>query len=145
MPSFSPQGHPFLLHALAPTSLPVALKGPGLPATPGLIPQRFFKAPILASSCNRLPVRGPGAGLPEAPAVLNTPHWGTFGGLTRKPLPLQGAQRPRCCGSQLPGASSQPRRLLKSSVLTHSGGSTGAEGPPWGKEPHGGWRPKLAF
>lgn len=146
MLSFSPQGHPFLLFAFIPASLPTALKGPGLPATPGLIPQRFFKVPILTSDWVWFPVRGPGVGLPYAPAVLNIPHWGAFGGLTRMPGPCRVHRGPEAMGGKLPGACYWLRRLLRSSILTHSGGRlTGPVGSPWGKGPHETLRARLAF
>lgn len=115
-----------------------AWKGPGLPATPGLIPQRFFKAPILASGCVWVPGRGQGAGLPDAPAEFKVPpkeHFLDWGGWHR----VQDAQRPRCCGGKLPGCLLSAQGNSEVLCVTYSKASPGSGLPmgqwaPWGSE-----------
>lgn len=102
-----------------------ALKMSWLAAIPGIIPQRFFKAPALASGCVWIPGRGQGAGPPDVPAEFKVLHWRAFPGLTGMLSPCRVHRGPDAMRGEIPGCLLSAQRNFE---VTWHWGHKGANG-----------------
>lgn len=122
-------GAPFPAICLQPHQPPRGLERPWLACNPRAHLTEVLQSSHLGLRLCLASSERPRSWASRCARCIERPPLGSFGGLTRKPPPLQAAQRPRCRGGKLPGACHQPWRLLRSSVLTHGWAAHGVRGP----------------